>query len=210
MILDKYKEKLPHSALLPQISNQKMNSYLKEIGDLCGIGKNLTTHLARHTFATTTTLSKGVPIETVSKMLGHAKIQTAQIYDRITDINSPTSCQAFLFSAGGHALPLLFHPRHFPLLLRRAEMVGLHSQRQCKSAGTTIEARVQHKPHIKLYTCGLSLQVITPAVSCILPSSASCLTLYCKRCIFSPFPLQIILQNYFHNILLPDLLFSGA
>jgi site-specific recombinase XerD len=85
MILDKYRGKLPHGSLLPKISNQKMNSYLKEIGDLCGIGKNLTTHLARHTFATTTTLSKGVPIETVSKMLGHAKIQTTQIYARITD-----------------------------------------------------------------------------------------------------------------------------
>jgi integrase len=85
MILDKYRGKLPHGALLPKISNQKMNSYLKEIGDLCGIEKNLTTHLARHTFATTTTLSKGVPIETVSKMLGHAKIQTTQIYARITD-----------------------------------------------------------------------------------------------------------------------------
>jgi hypothetical protein len=49
MILDKYKGKLPHGALLPKISNQKMNSYLKEIGNLCGIEKNLTTHLTRHT-----------------------------------------------------------------------------------------------------------------------------------------------------------------
>ena len=85
MILDKYKDKLPHGKILPIISNQKLNSYLKEIADLSGIKKNLTFHLARHTFATTTTLSKGVPIETVSKMLGHTNIETTQIYARITN-----------------------------------------------------------------------------------------------------------------------------
>lgn len=57
--------------LFPTISNQKTNSYLKEIADCCGITKNLTFHMARHTFATTVTLSNGIPIETVSKMLGH-------------------------------------------------------------------------------------------------------------------------------------------
>jgi len=56
-----------------------------KIADICGIKKNLTFHLARHTFATTTTLSKGVPIETVSKMLGHTNIETTQIYARITN-----------------------------------------------------------------------------------------------------------------------------
>ena len=60
-------------------------SLLKEIADICGIKKDLTFHLARHTFATTTTLSKGVPIETVSKMLGHTNIETTQIYARITN-----------------------------------------------------------------------------------------------------------------------------
>lgn len=85
MILDKYKGQLPNGMLLPILSNQKMNSYLKEIGDLCGIRKNLTFHLARHTFATTTTLAKGIPIETVSKMLGHTNIETTQIYARITN-----------------------------------------------------------------------------------------------------------------------------
>ena len=83
-IIDKYKG-LAGNSLLPVLSNQKTNSYLKEIGDLCGINKNLTFHLARHTFATTTTLAKGVPIETVSKMLGHTNIKTTQIYARITD-----------------------------------------------------------------------------------------------------------------------------
>jgi site-specific recombinase XerD len=85
MILAKYKGKLPEGKILPISSNQKMNAYLKEIGDLCEIQKNLTFHLARHTFATTITLSQGVPIETVSKMLGHTNIKTTQIYARITD-----------------------------------------------------------------------------------------------------------------------------
>ncbi|MDD3037462.1 site-specific integrase [Bacteroides sp.] len=84
-ILKKYEGQLPKGELLPVLSNQKLNSYLKEIGDLCGINKNITFHLARHTFATTTTLSKGVPIETVSKMLGHTNIETTQIYARITN-----------------------------------------------------------------------------------------------------------------------------
>ena len=79
------KGKLPDGKILPVISNQKLNAYLKEIADICGIKKNLTFHLARHTFATTTTLSKGVPIETVSKMLGHTNIETTQIYARITN-----------------------------------------------------------------------------------------------------------------------------
>ncbi|MFI3321733.1 MAG: site-specific integrase, partial [Rikenellaceae bacterium] len=85
MILEKYKGKLPEGKILPMISNQKTNSYLKEIADVCGIKKNLTFHLARHTFATTTTLSRGIPIETVSKMLGHTNIKTTQIYARITN-----------------------------------------------------------------------------------------------------------------------------
>ena len=66
-------------------SNQKMNAYLKEIADLCGIAKNLTTHTARHTFATTITLENDVPIESVSKMLGHTKITTTQLYARVKE-----------------------------------------------------------------------------------------------------------------------------
>jgi len=72
--------------LLPVLSNQKMNAYLKEIADLCSIIKHLTFHLARHTFATTVTLSNGVPIETVSKMLGHTILKTTQHYAKILDI----------------------------------------------------------------------------------------------------------------------------
>ena len=62
-----------------------MNSYLKEIAVACDIKKNLTTHLARHTFATTVTLSNGVPIESVSKMLGHTSLKTTQIYAKVLD-----------------------------------------------------------------------------------------------------------------------------
>ncbi len=71
--------------MFPNISNQKLNSYLKEIADLCKIKKNLTFHIARHTFATTITLSNGVPIETVSKLLGHSKIATTQIYAKVIE-----------------------------------------------------------------------------------------------------------------------------
>lgn len=71
--------------LFPVISNQRMNGYLKEIAEICGIQKNLTFHLARHTFATTVTLSNGVPIESVSKMLGHTSIRTTQIYAKVVE-----------------------------------------------------------------------------------------------------------------------------
>jgi site-specific recombinase XerD len=67
------------------MSNAKYNQYLKELAGLCGIEKRVTSHLARHTLATTITLSNGVPLETVSKMLGHTKISTTQIYARIVD-----------------------------------------------------------------------------------------------------------------------------
>jgi site-specific recombinase XerD len=77
---------LKYNYHLPVYCNQRTNSYLKEIADLCNIQKPLTSHIARHTFATTITLSKGVPIETVSKMLGHTDIKTTQIYAKITDV----------------------------------------------------------------------------------------------------------------------------
>jgi len=71
---------------LPVSTNQKMNAYLKEIAGVCGINKELTFHTARHTFATTVTLSNGVPIESVSKMLGHTNIKTTQHYAKILDM----------------------------------------------------------------------------------------------------------------------------
>ncbi|HUH51350.1 MAG TPA: site-specific integrase [Flavobacterium sp.] len=87
-IIQKYKNHpqcINEQRLLPVLSNQKMNAYLKEIADVCGINKNLTFHLARHTFATSITLSNGVPIESVSKMLGHKNIKTTQHYAKILD-----------------------------------------------------------------------------------------------------------------------------
>jgi site-specific recombinase XerD len=72
-------------ALLPVLSNQRMNSYLKEVADVCKINKELTFHCARHTFATTVTLTNGVPIETVSKMLGHKNLRTTQLYAKVLD-----------------------------------------------------------------------------------------------------------------------------
>lgn len=87
-LIDKYRDHQRtafSNTLFPVVSNQKVNSYLKEIADICSIKKNLTFHMARHTFATTITLSNGVPIETVSKLLGHTKIATTQIYARILD-----------------------------------------------------------------------------------------------------------------------------
>jgi site-specific recombinase XerD len=72
--------------LLPVNSNQKMNEYLKEIAAVCGISKNLTFHLARHTFATTVALENGVSLEVVQSLLGHKNIRTTQLYAKMTDI----------------------------------------------------------------------------------------------------------------------------
>lgn len=74
-----------HGKLIPVSSNQKMNEYLKELAGICGISKNLSMHVACHTFGTSVTLSNGVPIETVSKMLGHTSLKTTQIYARTVD-----------------------------------------------------------------------------------------------------------------------------
>ncbi|HNP33693.1 MAG TPA: site-specific integrase [Flavobacterium sp.] len=76
---------LNEDRILPVLSNQKMNSYLKEIGDVCGIQKEITFHMARHSFATSVTLTNGVPIESVSKMLGHKSLRTTQHYAKIVD-----------------------------------------------------------------------------------------------------------------------------
>jgi site-specific recombinase XerD len=83
-----------YGKLFPPISNQRMNSYLKEIADTCGITKNLTFHIARHTFATTVTLTNGVPIESVSAMLGHSTIRTTQIYAKVVESKLSNDMQA--------------------------------------------------------------------------------------------------------------------
>ena len=84
-ILGKYNDFECSERLFPVYSNQKMNTYLKEIAALCEIDIKVTCHIARHTFATTVTLSNGVPIATVSKLLGHAKLSTTQIYANVVE-----------------------------------------------------------------------------------------------------------------------------
>ena len=87
-ILGKYKDNaecIKKGVLLPVISNQRMNAYLKEIADLCGIAKRLTTHVARHTAATVVFLANDVSMENVSKILGHSNIRMTQHYARVLD-----------------------------------------------------------------------------------------------------------------------------
>lgn len=84
-IIEKYANKLNNNRLLPVSYSQRINKSLKQIAASCGINKNVSFHMARHTFATTITLSQGVPIETVSRLLGHTSIKTTQIYARITN-----------------------------------------------------------------------------------------------------------------------------
>lgn len=87
-IIEKYRDdsEIRYSNLLvPAFSNQRLNKGIKEIAQACGIHKYISFHTARHTFATTVTLANGVPIETVSKLLGHTKLSTTQIYARVLD-----------------------------------------------------------------------------------------------------------------------------
>ena len=81
--------------ILPILTNQKMNAYLKDVGELCDISKEITFHMARHTFATTVTLTNRVPIETVSNMLGHTNIKTSQHYAKILDKKVSNDMQVF-------------------------------------------------------------------------------------------------------------------
>jgi site-specific recombinase XerD len=97
MIIDIYADHpqaLNQDKLLPILSNQKMNAYLKEIAAVCNIDKELTFHIARHTFATTVTLTNGVPIESVSKMLGHKNLRTTQHYAKVLDKKVSEDMQA--------------------------------------------------------------------------------------------------------------------
>ena len=85
-LIEKYRNHsycLAYNRILPFNSNQKMNAYLKEVGTICKIPFPLTTHLARHTFATSVTLANGVPLETVKELLGHRNIRTTHIYAKV-------------------------------------------------------------------------------------------------------------------------------
>lgn len=109
-VIEKYKDHPlveEKGTLLPIYSNQKMNAYLKEIADLCGITKNLTYHLARHTFATTVTLTNGVPIESVSSMLGHKDIRTTQIYAKVVESKVSEDMRGLREKLGSNSKPQL-------------------------------------------------------------------------------------------------------
>ena len=90
------------NTLLPILTNQKMNSYLKELADICGINREITMHVSRHTFATTVTLGNGVPIETVSKLLGHKSLKTTQIYAKVLDKKIADDMEILEAKLSGH------------------------------------------------------------------------------------------------------------
>ena len=103
-ILKRYKDNEESNCkglTFPVKSNQKMNEYLKEIAKHCGLHKRLTFHLARHTFATTITLNNGVPIETVSKMLGHRNLKTTQQYAKVVDLKVSHDMERVRAKIGG-------------------------------------------------------------------------------------------------------------
>lgn len=107
-IIDKYTDLdllKSNDLVLPVLSNQKLNAYLKEVAVLSGIEKNLTFHVARHTFATTVTLQNGVSIESVSRMLGHSNIKTTQHYARVVDKKIARDMMAMSIKAN---LPLAY------------------------------------------------------------------------------------------------------
>jgi integrase len=88
-ILSKYADDekcIIQDQLLPVLSNQKYNAYLKEIGDLCDINKELKTHMARHTFGTTVTLANNVPLESIKEMMGHKSLRQTLHYAKVTGI----------------------------------------------------------------------------------------------------------------------------
>ena len=87
-ILQKYanKDSAAGGTLLPSISNQKLNAYLKEIADLCSITKPLTSHMGRRTFATTVTLANGISMESIANMLGHSSTKITSLYAVVTDM----------------------------------------------------------------------------------------------------------------------------
>jgi len=98
-IIEKYNDYPRRSndgSVLPSMSNQKYNTYLKELAFLTGIKKNLTSHIGRHTFATTVTLNEGVPLEIVSKMLGHSNTRTTQVYAKVLEKGIQAGMQKLL------------------------------------------------------------------------------------------------------------------
>ena len=93
-IIDKYRDTAPDGKMLPMYGNSELNKGLKHLATVCGIDHKLTFHMARHTYATEITLSHGVPMETVSRMLGHSRVDTTQIYAQVTDNKIDTDTQS--------------------------------------------------------------------------------------------------------------------
>ncbi|WP_418977243.1 site-specific integrase [Alistipes finegoldii] len=93
-IINKYRDIMPDGRLLPMYGNSELNKGLKLLAAACGIDRKLTFHMARHTYATEITLSHGVPMETVSRMLGHSRVDTTQIYAQVTDNKIDADTQA--------------------------------------------------------------------------------------------------------------------
>ena len=93
-IIDKYRDTAPDGKMLPMYGNSELNKGLKQLATVCGIDRKLTFHMARHTYATEITLSHGVPMETVSRMLGHSRVDTTQIYAQVTDNKIDTDTQS--------------------------------------------------------------------------------------------------------------------
>lgn len=93
-IIDKYRDTTSDGKLLPMYGNSELNKGLKHLAAACGIDRKLTFHMARHIYATEITLSHGVPMETVSRMLGHSRVDTTQIYAQVTDNKIDTDTQA--------------------------------------------------------------------------------------------------------------------
>ncbi len=92
-LIDKYRDTAPDCKLLPMYGNSELNKGLKQLATVCGIDRKLTFHMRRHTYATEITLSHGVPMETVSRMLGHSRVDTTQIYAQVTDNKIDTDTQ---------------------------------------------------------------------------------------------------------------------
>lgn len=93
-LIDKYRDTTSDGKLLPIYGNSELNKGLKLLAAACGIDRKLTFHMARHTYATEITLSHGVPMETVSRMLGHSRVDTTQIYAQVTDNKIDADTQA--------------------------------------------------------------------------------------------------------------------
>ena len=93
-IIDKYRDIASDGKLLPMYGNSELNRGLKHLAAACSIDRKLTFHMARHTYATEITLSHGVPMETVSRMLGHSRVDTTQIYAQVTDNKIDTDTQS--------------------------------------------------------------------------------------------------------------------